>query len=227
MDREAIRDEARRLYEDTSTTASKQRWSNTVLNTRINEIHKAICVRTKCIRSRITVDTITAGTAEYAMPSIFINAIAAYILDSASDWLPLVKKTEKELDMYDRNWRDTSGDPASHFYRRREYVGLYPNPSVTRASALRVDFYRLPDDFSADTDVPYESVTEYFPFHRLIAVKAARQSLPKGDTEGKLLLTREFEKGIREMIQVNQLRGEETRMTNIYEQARTSPRRTR
>lgn len=230
MNRGTVRDETRRLIRDTSSDTNKQRWSDAVLNARINEAHQNICVRTKCVRTRITT-SIVAATVEYAMPANFIEEISVQILDSASDWLSLVKKTEQELDTIDRGWRDDTGDPASYYYRRREYIGLYPIPSVSRADALRVDYFRLPDDFTADADVPYEDTKEYYPFHRIIAIETARQCLmDRGGTEDlnlALTLRAEYEQAIREMIALGNSRSEQTRIINIYEQVRHRPRRTR
>lgn len=230
MDREDIRDEVRRLVRDTSSTTTKQRWSNTVINDRLNEVHKEICARALIYRVRATAVNIVSGTAEYDMPTDFIKEEAIYFLNSSSEWRPLVKKTEKELDMYDKNWRDTSGDPSTHYYLRIDKIGLYPNPSVTRNSALRVDYIRVPASFTQDTDVPFGSLAEYYPYHRLVAVETARRCMSdRGQDFINEIATFgvEYEKGLRELIALNNSKNEQTRITNSYERARKCSRRIR
>jgi hypothetical protein len=224
MDREDLRNEIRRLLLDTDTT--NPRWSDTIINDRIDLSHDRIACLTKCIESRIT-DGIDLGVSEYALPSYFLEIKNVQILGNGStEWIAIDKITEEELDNANHGWRNLPGEPQK-FYQRRNNIGLYPEPDYTQTNSLRIDIYRRPDAFTSDTDIPFEGVTSLYPFHMAIAYDVARMcSLDDVNVNKITVFTAEVDKLTRQILYQLATQAEETRIPNIYEKSRSQARRT-
>ena len=229
MTRTELREEIRRMLRDTSTDTSRQRWTDTDLNSRINWAQLKISTLTRCLQTRTTTN-ITSGTSEYTFATDFLAEITVLYLDSDSDWKALQKITEKELDLYETEWRSTDGTPT-HYYIRENQLGLYPNPDVSRTNALRYDYYETPDDLSADsgaTGTPFNAISELIPFHDIITIEVARKcKIDEGLFNDADKLKIEFDRRLREMKHQLGMKAEETRIINIYETARSKSRRTK
>jgi hypothetical protein len=225
MNRGEIRDEIRRLVRDTDST--NPRWSDTVLNDRINQSHERIACLTKCIITRIT-DGLVSGTSEYVLPSYFLEEFGVLWLDSDGQWNPILKKTEKELDLETANWRSLTGSQPLNYYIRRTRIGIVPYPDFTRASSLRLDIARRPDDMTLDADIPFESRADLYPFHNTISLDVAMKcKIDDGTYTDASGLKGLVEEGIRQIKYQNLEDSADTRIINIYETARNTPRRTR
>lgn len=228
MDRTALRTEIRQLINDTSVDTDRQRFSDTVLNTRIDDAQERIVQLTKCIESRITTD-ITAGTSEYDFPAEFLIETQVLYLNSDGDWKMLRKISETELNYYYSTWRSESGTP-SHYYLRRSAtkLGLYPNPDTSRTSALRIDFVRRPTALVDDTSIPFNALTRLYPFHDIICLEVAKLcSLDEKKMDPVTYFEQKLVQRLRQLMDFVSEPIEGTRIINAYELARASVRRTR
>jgi hypothetical protein len=230
MNRQEIREEIRRIIKDTDTNTSRQRWSDTILNTRINASQGKIAAITMCLSKRVSPDvSIVANTQEYALDSKFLAEIAVQMLDSNSQWVRLSKTSEEELDNKNANWRGINGTPGS-YYIARGYIGLSPYPDFSRTTALRMDIYCRPDDLSTDTGstgTPFNNKDLLTDFHDTIVLDVARRcKISEGLKDDAKLLLDEFDNRIRDMKSVLNMDLSNARMINIYESARVSSRRT-
>jgi hypothetical protein len=224
MNRGTIRDEIRRLIRDTDTT--NPRWSTTELNSRIDLAHDVISSETKCIPYRYTA-SLVADTAEYLMPDYYLDADRVMYLDDNSDWRPLEKKTEFELDEESNNWRSESGT-SKYWYQRIGYIGIVPYPTAAKTDGLRVDMFRLPTAFTADADIPFDSVKEMYPYHEAICVKVALScALDEGNEKTYVLFKKEFEDYIRKINSQVGNKSSNSRMPNVYDSLRSNNRRVR
>jgi hypothetical protein len=224
MDRGDIRNEIRRLLLDTDTANPK--WSDTILNARIDLSHDRIACLTKCIESRIT-DGIDLGVSEYPLPDFFLELKNVQVLGNGeTSFRAIDKVSEEELDNSNPSWRNLNGSPQK-FYQRRNNIGIYPTPDYTQASSLRIDLFRRPDVFTTDDDVPFESITSLYPFHMVIAYDVARMCSMDDANQTKLVLfTSETNNLTRQILYQLASQSEETRIPNIYEQSRSGARRT-
>lgn len=221
MDREDIRLEIRRLVKDTDTT--NPRWSDAVLNERIDKSHEYICATSKCYPERYTVSTV-ANTAEYTMPSYYVHANTVMYYDG-SDWIPLQKRTEQELDIEFPNWRSDTGTP-SYWYQRINSIGLVPYPTTSTTNGLRVDMARIPTAFTMDTGIPYGGVTDLYPYHLAICYHVAQScSMDDGVAEKYAIFKKEFDVFMKRLQSQMNNKNTQTRMPNVYDSARTNNRR--
>ena len=227
MNRGEIRDEVRRMVQDTDTDTTRQRWSDTVLDSRIDQAHERIVALTKCVTARQT-DDIVSGTQEYAVPQTCLEVTNVMWLDTNSVLTSLTKMTESELNSANPTWRaDTSSTPTT-YYRRGNYIGVYPKPDYDRTGGLVYDYISRPTSLTSDNSIPYGALYDLYPFHDCIAYMVAEQckfdelKFTEAQAISQILAIK-----VREMKYHVTAEPEGARMVNIYETARSSPRRTR
>lgn len=224
MDREDIRNEIRRLIRDTDSV--NPRWSDTVLNSRIDLAHERIASVTKCIETRID-DNIAADTAEYTLSSNWIDIISVMIKNSNNEWMPLEKTTEKELDLLKEGWRNDDDVTPCKWYIRQNYLGLYPTPNTAKTDGLRVDLHLRPTSMSADSMIPFNELYELYPYHEVIPFEVASKCLYDSSQFNEAIA---FEQKVERLVnQMNQQLSKEmegTRIPNVYEAEREFERHT-
>lgn len=167
MTRAEIRHEIRKLLNDAVleddlatalTTNPNPRFSDTILNRRINYIYKKIANKTKVLKSSAE-RTIATETREYALPidADILEVDKVELIDrsgTTDDHRDLFPITQEELAMHNRNWKNTVGSP-SRWWLRGKLVGLYPNPSEQdNGKTLRVEYGQRAQDLDDDSDTP-------------------------------------------------------------------------
>lgn len=230
MNRGQLRKEVRMMIgdidlNDTLGKPNNPEWDDSSLDARLDLAHEKIVDDTGCVETRFTED-IVSGTSEYDLPDNFLYANQVLYLNSDSIYVKLQCITEAELDMTYPQWRDEDRSPT-HYYIRRSKIGLYPNPDTSTTNGLRIDCIRRPDVMADDTVVPFQSIAQLYPFHRLISeLVAVWCKRDKKDYDGADRLYQDYLMGIRNMKSRLSERWEDRRILNAYETCRQSPRRT-
>jgi len=170
LNRGNIRSQIRYFICDTSTISTQQRWTDSILNQRINLAQYDICAKTFCLQSRAKIDTVT-GTREYILPDDFYTIIRAAfeISTSAGDFERLGWVSIRKLDL-DGSWEDDSNGKPLEYYIRRNRIGLVPAPSSSYSGSqtLQIDYAEIPDEMNSDTDIPFNGRKRLYPYHELI-----------------------------------------------------------
>lgn len=221
-----IRGEIRKFIKDNSSDPALQRLTNADLLVRANNVQEEMVAFTGMLEEEIEIN-VTSGTPEYAFTSAILAVRKAMWLDDNSVYVNLRKETETGLSLRNSQWRDEDGTPSG-YYVRDNYIGLYPNPDVTRTSGLKVAVLNRPTDLSADADIPFDSEYQFYFSHQGIAFGVARLCYMDN---GNWTAVQGFEskyftvmKEIQKQISRDNI---DTRIPNVYEQARSGPRRTR
>jgi len=157
-----IRSQIRRYLNDVSTDTSKQRWSDTELNFLINQAQKEICDTVWCLYKSSTIYTV-ANSTYYALPN---DLYVIYRVTIDNEVLP--EKTIKALDAEDAYWMKASAGKPEYYYITldKARIGLYPTPD--KQYKLKIDYVRIPSDLTNDSDVPFDNVKKYYPYHYLL-----------------------------------------------------------
>lgn len=227
MNRGEIRDEIRRLVKDTDTTTSRQRWSDTVLNTRIDQSHDRISAITRCIIDDYDLDLVS-GTQEYTLPSYFLQEEQVLYLDGSGNYVAIGKRSENEMNMESAYWRATEGSDLELYYIRSATIGFYPKPNFSRTGGVKIWLAKRPTAFSADADIPFDSLSTLYPFHDTICFEVAYKcKMDEGKYDEAAALNALLTVKVREMQFQVSSENQQTRIPNIYEYARSGPRRTR
>jgi len=167
-----IRDEVRRLVRDVDTT--NQRWTDAVLNTRINLAEKEFVRKTRCIeKSEYTTTVVNIST--YILPSNILSSrrISYAIIPltgTTTNYRLMEYYTKEGLDVKYPFWENAdASDPRRYFYEQ-DRITIYPKPSSTYAGYqfLKHDYYALPDDMDEDTDIPFNNLGYLYSFHESI-----------------------------------------------------------
>lgn len=170
LTRADIRDEIRFRVHD-STTTNNPIWSDTVLNRRINMENRRIAIFTRALYSKTT-SNITVGQAEYDRPAtaFTVDRVSYRILSGTSSYRKLVYSTQEYQDRERQNWENLANGRPLEYYERDNKIGLVPPPSSTYnlASALKIEYFKIPADMDADTDEPWDSRDDYEQFHDII-----------------------------------------------------------
>ncbi len=171
LTRVEIRNEIRKILNDTPYTNQQQRWSNSLINQRINLAQDDICSKTRCLRNTFTITT-TTGVREYDLPdNLLIIERVAYLITGTTDaWKKLEFSTLRTLDGESSEWENQGDGLPTKYCERGKHIVLKPTPSGTHAKtdALYIDGYALGDSLTSDTSVPFNNIKFLYPYHELI-----------------------------------------------------------
>lgn len=206
LTRGEVRTQIRYLINDTgvATATGTYRWSDNVLNARINIVQNEIVEVTRCLYSR-HLTTAVAGVQEYDLPSdlmvidrvAFLSIPGSTIAYRKLDWT-----STTGLDRDIANWQSMGYGQPRYYYERGAKVGLYPIPSVSFStySALMIDYYKIPNQLTTDSDVPFDNQSNLSIYHSLIAKGvAAMCKLDDGKVAEYQILREEYRALMKEM----------------------------
>jgi len=163
---ELIADVRSRADEDTADF-----WTNSMLTTWLNQASLELAFRLENLEEMDTQNT-TSGTANYTLPSDCIKLLRVQV-----DSLPLRPITFSRLDAFETKGSpstDTEGTPE-WFYLWKDQIYVYPTPSESVTSGLKILYVKRPAAMSADEDEPDHPEQ----FHHLLALYALYRALQR------------------------------------------------
>jgi len=173
LTRVEIKAEVRYCVRDTTSTVNNPRWSDDCLNNRVNIVQKEIALITNALKGRCLITPI-AETQEYRMPNDLatIDRVSFFVSGSTTAYKKLESVSMYALDRDIANWENMGSGLPRQYYERRNYIGLYPKPSSTYATsqALKIDYYKKPDDLILDTSEPWDGDYSLRAYHNLIVL---------------------------------------------------------
>lgn len=126
----------------------------------INDAMREIATQNENVLETVSTAAITAGTAEYTLPTDILQLRAIRYNDHKLDVLSL-QEADQHITRYE--------DPASYSQGTPEYawiyankITLYPTPNESGGSLLKLYYTRLPIEVSVDNDIP-ELHVKYHP----------------------------------------------------------------
>ena len=170
-----IRTAVRLNIRDTATSTALQRYSDSTLNTLINEGQRAVAMRAWPMTKTNTL-TASASTVYYTMPS---DTLAIRRVTYNGVVLPEVTQQQIDADQNYGSWESSTTTTTPKYWFRGNQnstnsIGLYPAPASSGATVL-VYYASAPTDLSADSDVPFESETRFSSYHDLLVFYATER----------------------------------------------------
>lgn len=163
-----LRTNTRVLVQD--ATSSRQRFSDSQINTLLNEAQQDAIEQTRCLRQSYSFQLVT-GTTYYSLPTNFLTTqrltIGAKYLQEMSP---------AGIDGRSRSWETSTGYPTYYFinFATRGAVGFAPFPGTSAdTDTIKVEYDVYPNLMSADSDVPWNSVGELADYHNALPYFAA------------------------------------------------------
>jgi len=165
------RSEIRALVRKSLGETTESFWSDTELNTWIDDGGYDLAFRTKSIRANGYITTTSAGeyTISTDLASNVLTVLDVYYKVSGTTWTKLALMSREELDTRYPTWRsDTAGTPLIAYFDMEEgTIGFYVAPAAGQygTSYARVYYAVNFTDLALDTSVP--TLPTYL--HRAIA----------------------------------------------------------
>ncbi len=200
-----IRTDIRRNVRDTDATS--RRFSDTLLNTLINEVQRDVNNQTWVVEAS-TSYVLTAGTTFYSLPSDFIAAKRAIFTLNSGSKIQLREDSEKGVvDGSPDFERSSAGAPIRYFVRQSKsggtalQISYLPVPTSASTGTIRVDYVVQPTDLSSDSDVPFEGQLHLLPYHQALSYGVTmRIKLWKGEVEEAQAYAQLYDRMIQAMV---------------------------
>jgi len=168
-----IRTEIRRNVRDTATVATLRTYSDTTLNTLINQAQDEIVNQTWCVTTS-TSYALLASTSYYNLPTDFIAPEVVTFAGSTGVSYELKEAARRSFIQQNPDWLRQRGPPAQYIIQQSLsggnplLISYYPIPSSTQIGTVTITYYKQVDDLSSDSDVPFDGLNHLYPFHRTI-----------------------------------------------------------
>jgi hypothetical protein len=192
-----IRSDCRTLVKDTG--ASRQRFTNAQLLRFVNEGQKDLNQAARAVR-KSTEWELAVGTTYYAAPSDFI-----FPLRITRDYFIIKEKSVSDLDK-NSEWQKVAGLPFNYFidFSSRTKIGFYPFPDDSSSTGtIRMTYLAQVSDLSADSDQPFNSITELQPYGWALSLYCAyRASLIDGQVSLATAYASEYKHEL-DMLQID------------------------
>lgn len=168
LDKVALRTQCRYLLND----IDGQRWTDAVLNERIEMAQLAIVRDSKCLQGT-TYYYIYSATKTYTLPSDLLLPfrVSYQISTTTGTYQKLNRSTFEGLDVVEGlTWQQKAPGQPSRYYIWADQIGLVPPASSSYAGAnkLRFDYVVSPSSMSTDTSVPFNGQTKLYSYHEFI-----------------------------------------------------------
>lgn len=164
-----LRTNSRVLISDSGTATSRFRFTNAQVNEFIAECEREVVAQTFPLIVSRSIE-LTVGTTYYSLPNSFLAVKRVTWRNRV-----ITEKSPVALDQT-KEWETISGTPQNYFitFASRTLIGIYPFPAdSTSTGTVKVEFYAQADGVSADADVPFNNVREFYPLHYILAYCAA------------------------------------------------------
>ena len=131
---------------------------------------KEICAITRCIVNDTTFDSVATTSAYNTRYDLTSEISKFYDIDDypgggvSFDDDPLEKTTIAELDQLTPSWRTRTAGTPKKYYRRGQYL-YFDRPIETAALEIKVYAILISNDFTGDSQQPYNELTYLEPFH--------------------------------------------------------------
>lgn len=162
-----IRTQIRLHTKDVGTSSTRQTYSDSQLNTLINEAQRDVINASWAIQKQTTVELVS-GTTYYDLPTDVMEITRVTWLDRN-----LKETTFQEEDAAASNsaWERTGGAPDSYFQdpSQPDKIGFQPYPnSATSTGTVKIFYIAYASDLSSDSDVPFNALDRMVPYHDLL-----------------------------------------------------------
>lgn len=190
-----LQDEVGRLIGD----PNHDRWSVSVLNTRINQAQTAILGYSNAVKTLETL-TPTASVATVSVDADTMDLIRVDIKRTDNSWVKLRGYLRDQLDFEFPNWQQlTTGEPLAYWWDgTNQKINLVPAPDAANAitNGLRAWEVRMPAALSSASDVPFDSNVAMIPYHMAIAYYAASHCIMDDNTDEAMKKSRFHRSGL-------------------------------
>lgn len=186
----------------------KVTYSDTIMNSLINEAQRDIVNRTWCLQKTLS-QSLSTRTTYYSFPTDFIAIQEFSFKETATNRKRLLEeKSERSLNQENPDYERQRGPPFYYFVRNSTWTdtvleyGLNPVPSATaQLGTIYVDYYNQPTALSSNSDIPFDSMYHLYPYHSgIIYYVVSKIKLLEGDVASATAYNQLYEQMIALMV---------------------------
>lgn len=182
--------ELRRHIKDTATSSSLQRYSDTVLDSFLNQAQRDVVTATWCLETSTSI-TLSSTTLYYDLPSDLIAPKMVTYLPATNITRKLAQVSYKSQIENNPDWIRQTGQPMNYFVRSSTDSGLaleiafIPIPTTSSTGTATVLYYKQPDVLDDDSDILLDGDYTLVPYHQSVVFAAVVSiKLIEGDVAG-------------------------------------------
>jgi len=174
-----LRNDIRYHIIDTTTTSRTTRYSDSILNYRINQAAREIA-RASLPTYTTKLISPTTNQQEYTISTdtAKVDKVVYQINSTTDSYRKLTYGTPQSLDN-DKGlmWEQLSAGLPTHYYLRGNTLGLVPKPSGSYcfANGIKVYYYKSFADMVSDSDQPWDGQYNLIDYHYLIMLHVSIQ----------------------------------------------------
>lgn len=187
-----IKTEIRRNIRDNLSTS--QRYSDTILESFINEAQKDVVNATFCLQD-VQAITLVAGTTYYDLANDFYTSRLAIYKNSSNRSSVLEQVSERSLYQNNPDWARQPGAPVNYMISYSTSgganlrVSFIPIPTTSSTGTVNVYYYNQVEDMSGDTDTPFNGVIHLQTWsHVLVDLVSYRIAVIEGTADAAVYL---------------------------------------
>lgn len=181
--------QTRVLLRDTSADVAYQRFSNSTIDSFLNEGHRQMQNDSWLYQGSIALNLV-AGQQEYALPADYITTVRVTISS-----VPLTQVSFQGLDANYTNWTVVQSTPTQYFIDSfvtgaPDNIGFYPTPKINSTGSVFVQYVRQVPSLVNPTDIPFAGNSELLPYNDALADFAASRCwtlLGRNDLAGPMM----------------------------------------
>lgn len=171
-----IYSEVRRYINDNPTSSDRYRYSDSTLNSFINNAQKEI-VNATWLSQNTSSYVLSPGTTYYSLPSDMIAIAKVEFQDKRGNITELKESTLKKLYGENVDWKQNSGAPVEYYVSEANIsspslsnlnISYLPIPTLTSTGTVVLQYYNQVVDVSTGTNIPFDSKSHLVPYHNTI-----------------------------------------------------------
>ncbi len=159
---------ARFYLKDQATSATRQTFTDANLLQYVSDGQREANGFAWLIQQRVSI-SLSAGTAEYPLPSDFIASLRAmYKKGSGTTWFKMDQQSFNQLDADNVSWMSLSGGTPLHYYvymTTIPVIGIVPPPVAVSTGTVQIDYVASTRDVTSTSDTPFNGFALLTPYH--------------------------------------------------------------
>lgn len=181
--------EVRRLIKDTATSVTLQRYSDTILDSFLNQAQIEVVTDTWCLQASTTV-VLTAATTYYNLPTDLITIRLVRVKDTGNRTRNIYETSYKAMYENNPDFERQSGPPMQYIVRPSPssnyfQIAFLPVATTSSTGTATIEYYKQAGNLNDDTANLLDGKYTLLPYHETVVYKAViKIKLLEGDATG-------------------------------------------
>lgn len=162
---------ARYFLKDQSASASRQQFTDAVLETYVSDGQREANAYAWLLQQRTSI-TLVPGTTEYSLPTNFMAMQRVIYKKGSNSWIKLDQTSFNQLDADSSGWMSISSGTPTRYYvylTTAPVIGFVPCPNSASTGTVQMDYVITSNDVTTTTETPFNGFAILAPYHSALA----------------------------------------------------------